>query len=235
MNKKARRRLAMAGGIVAIALLVIVAVATSGGSAASIGVDEVLSGDYEGKRVQVTGSVVADSISSEGSDAVFAIEPEDAAGARDTGSLAGASQAPGALKVRYGGALPSTFGTGVVAICTGTVEGGELNATEMVAKCPSKYESAEGSLTVKGLLDQAGSMTGKEVKVCGYVQGEPGDAQAEVRFVIESQGALLNVAYEGGLDEAIADGTAVVIEGSLGDDGLFHATAQPAIDSTLSE
>lgn len=221
MNKKAKRRLVVVGGIVVIAMLVIVAVAGSGGAASSLSIADVLGGSYEGKKVQVSGSVVADSLASEGATAIFKIEPE--------GDDAGADQ----LEVQYNGALPATFGTGVVAICTGTVEGKTLLATEMVTKCPSKYESAEGSLTVKGLLDQADTMLFKDTKVCGYVQGPVNDAQAAYRFTIESQGATLNVVYDGGLDEQIKDGTALVISGHLDSDGSFIATEQPSIDSSI--
>ena len=140
MNKKAKRRLVVVGGIVIIAMLVIVAIAGSGGSASSLSIGDVLGGGYEGKKVQVSGSVVADSLANEGSTAIFDITPEDGDGTQE-------------LQVSYDGALPATFGAGVVAICTGTVSDGVLNATEMVTKCPSKYESAEGSLTVKGLLE----------------------------------------------------------------------------------
>lgn len=222
MNKKAKRRLFVVGGIVVIAMLVIVAIAGSGAAASSLSIGDVLGGGYEGKKVQVSGSVVADSLSAEGSTAVFEISPED-------------GDASQKLTVSYDGALPATFGTGVVAICTGTVTDGVLDATEMVTKCPSKYESAEGSLTVKGLLDQADAMVGKDTKVCGYVRGDVQPVDADFRFEIESQGESLKVRYEGGMDEAIVDGTAVVVAGSLGEDGVFVASEQPSIDSAVSE
>lgn len=223
MNKSAKRRLVVVGGIVVIAMLVIVAIAGSGGSASSLSIADVLGGNYDGKKVQVSGAVVADSLTSEGSTAVFKIAPE--------GVDAGDSEQ--ALTVQYDGALPATFGTGVVAICTGLVDGKTLEATEMVTKCPSKYESAEGSLTVKGLLDQKDTMMFKDTKVCGYVKGEISDAQADFRFTIESQGETLKVVYDGGLDEAITDGTALVISGHLDSDGVFVATEQPSIDSSI--
>lgn len=221
MNKKAKRRLMVVGGIVIIAILVVAAMASSGGAASSLSIDEVLTGGYEGRKVQVSGSVVADSLTSEGSTAVFRIAPE------------GDDSPESELEVSYDGALPATFGTGVVAICTGTVEGRTLLATEMVAKCPSKYESAEGALTVKGLLDQADTMMFEQTKVCGYVQGPVNDAQSDVRFTIESQGATLDIVYDGGLDEQIAEGTAVVVAGHLDSDGNFIATEQPSIDSSI--
>ena len=215
MNKSAKRRLVVVGGIVVIAMLVIVAIAGSGGSASSLSIADVLGGNYDGKKVQVSGAVVADSLTSEGSAAVFKIAPEGV----------DAADSEQALTVQYDGALPATFGAGVVAICTGTVDGKTLEA--------SKYESAEGSLTVKGLLDQQDSMMFKDTKVCGYVKGEINDAQADFRFTIESQGETLKVAYDGGLDEVITDGTALVISGHLDSDGVFVATEQPSIDSSI--
>lgn len=239
-----------------MAMLVIAAIAGSGSAASSLTVDEVLAGGYEGKNVQVTGTVVVDSIANEGAAVTFYIEAEegadgnaesDAAGsegststssAENNGASDGTEESPrkdDQLRVTYEGALPATFGAGVVAICTGTVEDGQLNATEMVTKCPSKYESAEGSLTVKGLLDQKDSMVGESTKVCGYVRGQIASADADVRFTIESQGETLDVAYDGGLPEGIEEGTALVIEGSLGEDGVFRASAQPAVDASVSE
>lgn len=221
MNKKAKRRLMVVGGIVVIAMLVIVAIAGAGGSATSLTVGDVLTGQYESKKVQVSGSVVADSITSEGTSATFAITPEESDGSET-------------LQVSYDGALPATFGAGVVAICTGTVEDGALACSELVTKCPSKYESAEGSLTVKGLLDQADSLGGDEVSVCGYVSGQVNSVDADYRFVLESQGETIEVKWDGGMEEAVADGTAVVIKGSLGSDGSFVASEQPAIDESVA-
>ena len=227
MNKKAKRRLVVAGGIIVIAMLVIVAIAGAGGAASSLTIADVLSGEYEGQKVQVSGSVVADSLTSEGSRATFEIQPEE-------GSTDAASDP---LTVSYDGALPATFGTGVVAICTGTMEDGVLSATELVTKCPSKYVSAAGSLTVKGLLDQADSLTGDATKVCGYVRGDvlAVNAAEGYRFTLESQGATVNVLWDGGLDEAVTDGVALVVAGTLNADGTFTASEQPAIDEAVTE
>lgn len=222
MNNKAKRRLIVVGGIVAVAMLVIVAIAGSGGAVSSLTVGDVLAGGYEGRKVQVTGSVVEDSISSSGTTVSFAITPEDGSGEE--------------LLVSYEGALPATFGTGVVAICTGTVENPvALACTELVTKCPSKYESAEGSLTVKSLVDQGDAMVGVDAKVCGYVRGAINDVDADYRFQIESQGETIAVVYDGGLSDEIVDGAAVVISGALAEDGTFVATDQPAIDTSISE
>lgn len=228
MNKKAKSRLIVVGGIVVVVMLVIIAVAGSGGAASSLSIDEVRTGDYVGKKVQVSGSVVADSLESDDAGAHFEIQPETDA---DTAASGGE-----VLVVHYDGALPATFGTGVVAICTGTVESDcSLTCTEMVTKCPSKYESAEGSLTVKGLLGQGDSMVGQETKVCGYVTGAVNGIDAAYRFTIESQDATINVVWDGGLDEAVTDGAAVVVSGQLQADGTFLASEQPAIDEAVAQ
>lgn len=227
MNKKAKRRLVVTGGIVAVAMLVIVAIAGAGGAASSVTVADVAEGSYHGKKVQVSGVVVPNSIENSGTRVTFDIAPEDESGEENPSVR---------LRVGYDGALPATFGAGVVAICTGGVDNPPfLNCTEMVTKCPSKYESAEGALTVKGLLDQADSMQFEDTKVCGYIEGDVNEAGSAVRFVIESQGATLNVVYDGGLDEQLADDMAVVVSGHLDSDGDFIATEQPAIDSSISK
>ena len=227
MNKKAKRRLVVMGGIIAIAMLVIVAIAGAGGSASSVTVADVATGSYQGKKVQVSGVVVADSIEKDGARVTFDIAPEDESGAPNPSVR---------LRVGYEGALPATFGAGVVAICTGDVDNPPfLNCTEMVTKCPSKYASAEGSLTVKGLLGQKDSMVGKDTSVCGYVRGTINGADADYRFTIESQGEKMNVVYDGGLPDNVKDGTAVVIKGKLTKDGTFQASEQPSIDTSVKE
>ena len=225
MNRSAKRRLVVVGGIVVIAMLVIVAIAGSGGAASSLSIADALSGDYAGKKIQVSGSVVADSLTSDGSAAVFRIQSEE--GSEDGGSA-------DELTVTYDGALPATFGAGVVAICTGTMGEDGLDCTDLVTKCPSKYESAEGSLTVSGLMAQADDLVGQDTTVCGYVVGDIRSADAATRFTIESQGESIDVVWDGGMDEAVVDGTAVVVSGRLTSDGAFEATEQPAIDEAVS-
>lgn len=221
MNKKAKRRLVVVGGIVVIAMLVIVAIAGGGQAASSLSIGDVLGGGYEGKKVQVSGSVVAGSITAEGSSATFRIAPED-------------GDASQALTVTYDGALPATFGAGVVAVCTGTVTDGALDAAEMVTKCPSKYESAEGSITVATLLSNAGAYTGTEVKLAGYVTaGTIAGIDADVRFTVNSQGSSVDVAYDGALPDGLEDGSAVVVTGVLAEGGGLFEAADVALDSSV--
>ena len=49
--------------------------------------------------------------------------------------------------------MPATFGDGVVAIVTGKLDDdGTITATDMITKCPSKYESATGATPVADLI-----------------------------------------------------------------------------------
>ena len=66
---------------------------------------------------------------------------------------------------------PLTFGDGVVAIVTGKLAAdGTVNATDMITKCPSKYESATGATPIADLMGKGQSMEGKPVRVTAYVK-----------------------------------------------------------------
>ena len=223
MNAKTKRRMVVVTGIIVIVLVVILAVVGGTSSAKTVSVAEAATGSYADQKIQVSGNVVENSFATEGNVLTFDIYDPN-------------GDITQQLRVRFEGGVSATFGNDVTAICTGKVgEDGVLNASELVTKCPSKYESAEGSLTVKGLIDQADTMMFEDTKVCGYIQGEVNDASADYRFVIESQGATLKVVYDGGLDEQVSDGVAVVLSGHLDSDGIFVATEQPAIDSSISK
>ncbi len=51
----------------------------------------------------------------------------------------------GQMKVRFDGPLPDVFQEGGEVVATGRYKNGQLEATEVTAKCPSKYE--EGQLS----------------------------------------------------------------------------------------
>ncbi len=220
MNKAAKKRLVIVGLVIAMVAVALFAVLGSGGAATALSVSEAVSGDYDGKKVQVSGAVVQDSYTSEGTSAVFEIVDDDDPSAT--------------LEVTYGGAMPATFGNGVTAICTGVVEDGGLTCSELITKCPSKYESAEGSITVATLLSNAGAYTGTEVKLAGYVTaGTIAGIDADVRFTVNSQGSSVDVAYDGALPDGLEDGSAVVVTGVLAEGGeLFEAT-DVALDSSV--
>ena len=217
MNTKTKRRLVMVTGVIVIVMAIVLAVVGAGGAAQTVTVAQAASGDYAGQRVEVTGSVVDDSFSTQDNTLVFSIyDPQAEDGAT--------------LEVSYQGAASSTFGNDVTAICTGSLDAstGILMATELVTKCPSKYESATDALAVAALLEYGEDIVGTTVRVAGTV--EPGTLTAagsgEPRLVLTDQdsGAQLPVQFSGALPENIVDGTAVVVTGSLSADGSFAAT-----------
>ena len=176
MNKKAKRRLMVVGGIVIIAILVVAAMASSGGAASSLSIDEVLTGDYEGHKVQVSGAVVADSLTSEGSTAVFRIAPEG------DDSRRASSRSPMTARCPRRSARASSP--------SARDRGGQDAARDRDGRqVPLQVRERGGRAHREGRLDQADTMMFEQTKVCGYVQGPVSDAQSDVRFTIESQGS----------------------------------------------
>ena len=67
--------------------------------------------------------------------------------------------------------LSATFGNDVVAICTGKIDDqGVLRCSELVTKCPSKYENASEALDIARLLEYGEGVYDKPVKVAGIVK-----------------------------------------------------------------
>ncbi|MDO4442566.1 MAG: cytochrome c maturation protein CcmE [Slackia sp.] len=219
MNTKTKRRLVAVTGVIVVVLAIVLAVVGSGGAAKTVSVAEALGGSYDSGRVQVSGNVVDNSFATEDNVLTFDIyDPE--------------GDASQTLRVRYEGAASSTFGNGVTAICTGrldTSNGVELVASELVTKCPSKYESATDALTVARLTEYGDSIVDTTVKLAGVlVEGSLSsvDGQGPRFIVADASDASLQVPveFDGALPETIGDGTSVVITGSLSDAGSFVAT-----------
>ncbi|NTU90024.1 MAG: cytochrome c maturation protein CcmE [Actinobacteria bacterium] len=214
MNKKAKNRLVIVTLLIVIIAVVVLAVVGSGGAAKTLTVSDALGGEYVGERVQVSGTVAEDSYVSSGNGITFDVfDPE--------------GDAKAILHVIYEGAVPATFGDGVTAICTGTVqEDGTLLASEMITKCPSKYESAEGALTVSNLYEYGDSMIAVETKLAGYIKAGTLVAAGEGdRFVLYSQEDEISVTFDGALPTGLGDESSVVLTGALSEDGKFVATA----------
>ena len=202
-------------GIIVIVLVVILAVVGGSGAAKSATVADAVAGKYADQKIQVTGNVVQDSFSTSNDVLTFKIyDPEGDPATQ--------------LEVRYDGAASSTFGNDVTAICTGKIaDDGVLHATELVTKCPSKYENASSALSVSRLLEYGDQVVDKPVKVSGTVQaGSLRAAGAGDRFVLADpdSGKTLPVAFDGALSDEIAEGSSLVITGSLSADGRFTAT-----------
>jgi cytochrome c-type biogenesis protein CcmE len=231
-----------------------------GGATASkaISVAEAASGAYNGAKVQVTGKVVDNSYSLEGDVLSFSIY-DDAEGEQGdasataaaasgssatTGTAAAAPSAPASsaassaagpqLRVVYDRGVSATFGNQVTAICTGTIgSDGVLVCTELVTKCPSKYENSTGALSVERLLSYGEQIIDKPVKITGTLKaGTLGPVSQKVRFVLAGQegGDGLPVLFGGALPDELRDGTGLVLTGSLDSAGQFTAT-----DVALSE
>jgi cytochrome c-type biogenesis protein CcmE len=81
--------------------------------------------------------------------------------------------------------------------------------------------------TVDELLSQQVSYAGAGLKVKGNVvdgsiERDPND-YLDVKFLIEENKSSLKVTYKGVTPDMFADGREVVVEGTLGRDGVFHA------------
>lgn len=220
MNTKTKRRLVVVTGVIIVALAVALAVIGGSGAAKTVSVSDALAGANNGQRVQVSGNVVDNSFATTDNVLTFSIyDPE--------------GDQSQTLAVRYEGAASSTFGNGVTAICTGTLESSEsgvvLAASELVTKCPSKYESATDALSVARLLEYGDDIVDTTVKITGAVaEGTLTAAgSGDARFVIcdaDDSSVQIPVSFDGALPDAIVDGTTVVVTGSLSSDGSFIAT-----------
>lgn len=215
MNAKMKKRMIAVSGVIVIVLILVLAFVGGNTAATTMSIAEAAENPQAGQRVQVSGNVVQDSFSTSNDVLTFKIyDPEGDPATQ--------------LEVRYDGAASSTFGNDVTAICTGKInDAGVLECSELVTKCPSKYENADSALTVEQLLGYGESVYGNVVKVAGSVgAGSLKAAGQGDRFILvdAETGDSMPVVFEGALSDGIADGSAVVLTGSLGADGKFAAT-----------
>lgn len=216
VNAKMKRRLGAVTGVIVIVLVLVLAIVGGNSAAKTVSVAEAL--ELQGdNKIQVTGNVVENSFSIEGDVLTFKIYDAEA-------DQAATQQ----LDVRYDGGVSATFGNDVTAICTGKKSAeGVLNCSELVTKCPSKYESGVDALSVTGLLEYGDKVLNKPVKVAGVMKaGTLSGVDADVRFAIvdSESGDELSVKYVGALSDDTAEGSSVVLTGSIGADGAFTAT-----------
>ena len=215
MNAKMKKRMIAVSGVIVIVLILVLAFVGGNTAATTLSVAEAAENPQAGQKVQVSGNVVQDSFST--TDNVLTFKIYDPAGDPATH-----------LEVRYDGAASSTFGNDVTAICTGKInDAGVLECSNLVTKCPSKYENADSALTVDQLLGYGDEVVGKVVKVAGTVgEGTLKAAGQGDRFVLvatEAEGSI-PVAFDGALSDEVVDGASVVLTGSLAEDGKFAAT-----------
>ena len=215
MNSRMKKRLVVVTGVIIMVIVVVLAVVGGGSAAQTVTVAQAASGDFIEKRVQVSGNVVENSFKTTGN--VLTFDIVDPTG--DSGVL---------LPVSYDGGVAATFGNDVTAICTGKIDkDGVLRASELVTKCPSKYESSSDALSVARLLEYGTSVLDKPVKVTGLVKtGTLTAAGSDERFVlVDADGTgEISVIYAGALSEEVKDGAALVLTGSVGDNKKFTAT-----------
>ena len=216
MNAKMKRRLGAVTGVIVIVLVLVLAIVGGNSAARTVTVAEALEVQDDAK-IQVTGNVAENSFDIDGGVLTFQIYDSQADPA-----------AAELLDVRYDGGVSATFGNDVTAICTGKKNAqGVLNCSELVTKCPSKYENAEGSLSIAELLDYGDAVLNKPVKVSGVMKaGTLAGVDAAERFTItdEESGDELRVRFEGALSDDTGEGASVVLTGSIGADGAFTAT-----------
>lgn len=215
MNAKMKKRMIAVSGVIVIVLILVLAFVGGNTAATTMSIAEAAENPQAGQKVQVSGNVVQDSFSTSNDVLTFKIyDPEGDPATQ--------------LEVRYDGAASSTFGNDVTAICTGKInDAGVLECSELVTKCPSKYENADSALTVEQLLGYGESVYGNVVKVAGSVgAGSLKAAGQGDRFILvdAETGDSMPVVFEDALSDGIADGSAVVLTGSLGADGKFAAT-----------
>jgi cytochrome c-type biogenesis protein CcmE len=219
VNKRARNRLI---GVTVIVLAIIAAIffgLNPNGPAYFKTVSEIAKDpSLVGKRVQVGGPVVSGSWDTKTRPMKFAIQDENATGGPT-------------LKVVYAGAVPNTFGDGVVAIVTGQLKAGNvLDATELVTKCPEKGSvDRTKAMALTDLLAKKTTLTGKPVQVVGFVAAgsfvPPG---SDVRFKAQTApagGDSMPVKFDGAVPVGFKDGIEVALGGALSPSGVFNATS----------
>lgn len=216
MNKKTKRRMVAVTGVIIIVAIVVLAVVGGNSAAKTVSVAEAvaLTGD---SKVQVTGNVVENSFDIDGDTLTFQIYDTEAD-----------PDAAAPLDVRYDGGVSATFGNDVTAICTGKKNAdGVLVCSELVTKCPSKYENAAGALTVADLLSYGDKVLNRPVVVAGSIEkGTLASVDAPFRFTLADEGksAHVDVRYSGAMADDMIEGANVVLTGSIGEDGSFTAT-----------
>ena len=223
MNAKMKKRMIAVSGVIVIVLILVLAFVGGNTAATTMSIAEAAENPQAGQKVQVSGNVVQDSFSTSNDVLTFKIYDVLTFSIYDPDGDASVQ-----LPVSFAGGVSATFGNDVTAICTGKInDAGVLECSELVTKCPSKYENADSALTVEQLLGYGESVYGNVVKVAGSVgAGSLKAAGQGDRFILvdAETGDSMPVVFEGALSDGIADGSAVVLTGSLGADGKFAAT-----------
>lgn len=213
MGSQKRRRFIVVGGVIAITIILVFAIIGGGTGAKTMTVSQAASEAKEGDKIEVTGIVVNDSFALDGDVLTF--------------SLSDPEQTDKTLRVSYDKGVAATFGNGVTAICTGTLDStGQLMCSELVTKCPSKYETKTEALSLSRLLEYGSAIEGKPIKVVGTIS-DIGDPTSAVRFILhdtDDPSVMIEVEYSGGLSEETVSAPEVIVTGSLEKYGRLFAT-----------
>lgn len=221
MNSRARNRLIGVTAIIVIIIAVVFAtqISQGGGPAVYKTTTEIANNQqkYAGSNITVGGPVIQGSWDKKTHPMTFSIGDEKNPKSKAT------------LKVVFNGAVPSTFGDGVVAIVTGKLDtNGTVQATDMQTKCPEKEDKKTAALSIDNLMKNEAQLKGVYIKVTGALTpGSLVPPGGDVRFSIETTaGTKLKVHYDGAPPAGFNDGVAVVVGGSLDpSSGVFTATS----------
>ena len=217
MNAKMKRRMIAVTGIIVIVLVVVLAIVGGNTAARTVSIAQALEPGNVDKKVKVEGNVVENSFTIEGNMLTFSIYDPSA----DPASYK-------ELVVRYDGGVSATFGNDVVAICTGKMSADAvLVCSELVTKCPSKYESISDALSIEKLLGYGSEVVGKPVKIYGTIkEGTLAGVDKAERFTLvdPETGHELAIHFDGALSDKTGEGASVVLTGSIGSDRTFTAT-----------
>jgi cytochrome c-type biogenesis protein CcmE len=130
LNKKSRTRLLVATGVIVAVFIVGVVFLVQKQGAYYRQVSDLVTGQYDGKNVQVGGKVLDGTIKRDSSGVHFTME--DLTGKQDT------------VNVVYAGQMPNTFDAGVSVVVSGKYasNGALITADQLQTKCPSKYQAS---------------------------------------------------------------------------------------------
>lgn len=215
MNTKTKKRLIVVSGTIIIILILALSILGSNSAAKASTIAEAAEGDLTNQKIQVSGNVVENSFETFDNILRFSIyDPE--------------GDERQHLRIHYEGGVSATFGNNVTAICTGRIgEDGILHASELVTKCPSKYENASNALGVAQLFGYEEEVIDKLVKVTGTVQEHSLKAagQGDRLILIDQEGTEeISIVYDGALSEEIHEGSVLIVTGSLNSSLKFMAT-----------
>jgi cytochrome c-type biogenesis protein CcmE len=138
LNKKSRTRLLVATAVIVAVFIVAVVVLMQKQGAYYRQVSQIVTGQYDGKNVQVGGKVLGGTIKRDSAGVHFVIQ--DLTGKQDT------------VHVVYSGQMPNTFEAGVDVVVTGKYasNGALITADQLQTKCPSKYQASASPAPASG-------------------------------------------------------------------------------------